>query len=230
MQATRGSNKRGREEDERSDAPAAEFLGRLRGTPVWKKPRKEVKGLDDVEIDDISALPYRGEESGNPGGRLPPLFGPSSTAMATMRMTTPWDNDGMSDDKFDEEEDGDAADSVVADPDAWEAVEGSTPATLFSRWRVYLCTGRVLNSMVRMRIMDVDPFDADAPIRGAGVRGNMSRADPEGEEETRDNANALAERLLEMDERELLEFYELAESYREDLLEQGVNTKEHNHD
>ncbi|RYP46252.1 hypothetical protein DL768_007519 [Monosporascus sp. mg162] len=239
-----------------------EFPDHLRGRPVWKKLQKEVKGLDDLEIEDISAPLYQDEEGGNPDGRPLPSFraeggraavdgddddeddypyetpgdgiapydteeevrqeevgrrrSPSEGTIETDKWNS-WDDD-------DDDEDDKEAGSVVADPDAWEAVEESAPATRFFKWRVYLYTARVLNFVVRMRMMGVDPFDADA-IRGAGVRGDMSHADPEGKEETRDNVNAHAERLLEMDEQELLEFYELAERFREDLLEQGVNIK-----
>ncbi|RYP79464.1 hypothetical protein DL770_006645 [Monosporascus sp. CRB-9-2] len=263
MPATRGSNKRSREEDEHSDVSlaansAAEFPDHLRGRPVWKKLRKEVEGLDDVEIDDVSVPLYQYEEGGNPDGRPLPSFRPEAGRAIVdgddddgddYPYETPGNEIAPSDteeeerqeqvgrrrslsegaidtdkwNSWDEDEDDEAC-SVVTDPDAWEAVEGSTPATRFFKWRVYLYTARVLNFMVRMRMMGVDPFDADA-IRGAAIRGDMSYADPEGREETRDNVNALVERLLEMDEQELLEFYELAESYREDLLEQGVNIK-----
>ncbi|RYP42051.1 hypothetical protein DL767_000563 [Monosporascus sp. MG133] len=257
---------RTREEHKQSDAssaanPTGEFPDYLCGRPVWKKLQKEVKRLDDAEIDNISAPLYQDGEGGNPDGRLLPLFraeagravvygddddeddylyetpgneiAPYGTEEEERREevgrrrslsegaidTDKWNS-------WDDDDDDDEAGSVVTDPDAWEAVEGSTPATRFFKWRMYLYTARVLNFMVRMRMMGVDPFDADA-IRDAGVREDMSHADPGGKEEARANVNALVERLLEMDEQELLGFYELTESYREDLLEQGVNIKGH---
>ncbi|RYP01093.1 hypothetical protein DL764_006327 [Monosporascus ibericus] len=276
MPATRGSNKRGREEDQQSDAssavsPATEFPDHLRGRPVWKKRQKEVKGLDDAEIDNISPPLYQDEEGGKPDRPPRPSFRPDAgrtavdgdddddddypyetpgneivpygteeeerqAGMGRRRSlsegvidTDKWnswdDGDRMSDDKFDEEDDEETG-SAMADPDAWEAVGGSRPATRFFKWLVYLYTAHMLSFMVRMRMMGVDPFNADA-IWAAGVREDVSHADAEGKEETRDNVNALVERLLEMGEQGLLEFYELAESYREDLLEQGVNIKGH---
>ncbi|RYO89867.1 hypothetical protein DL766_010398 [Monosporascus sp. MC13-8B] len=187
---------------------------------------------------------YQDEEGGNPDRRLPPSFGssagraivdggdddeddypcetpgneiaPYDTEEEERREearrwgsrsepainTDKWnswddDDDGMSDDKFDkEDDDDDEAGSVVADADAWEAVDAR-------------------DAVLRV---------AGVPVHGACW--TSCRAGPEGKE-TRDNVNALAERLLEMDEQELLEFCELAESCREDLLEQGVNIKGH---
>ncbi|RYP76719.1 hypothetical protein DL769_003550 [Monosporascus sp. CRB-8-3] len=186
MPDTRGRNKHGREEVEQSDAssavsPAAEFLDRLRGTPVWKKLWKKVKGLDDVEIDEISALLYQDDEGGDPDGRPLPSFRPSAGRAVV-------DGDDYDGDDYPYEMPGNEIAPYDTEEEARQEEAGS----------VVTDPARVLKFMVRMRMMGIDPFDADA-IRDAGVQGDVSRADPEGKEDTRDNVSALAERLLEMD-------------------------------
>ncbi len=105
--------------------------------------------------------------------------------------------------------------------DVDDMVEGSEASPRFYKWRVYLYIARVLNFIIQMTNMGVDPLDADA-IWETGL-GDISRRGPEGQARTNEEAKTMLRTLLAFEKEELLEYYELAERYRRNLMTQGIN-------
>ena len=106
-----------------------------------------------------------------------------------------------------------------------EAVDGTEPAPRLFKWRVYLYVARVLNLMVRLRELDIDPFDLDAvrarvPVSDLWL---LRRHRPDGgREETQQDADAMVDALTALPESELLALFEQAENYRASLDEAGI--------
>ena len=113
--------------------------------------------------------------------------------------------------------------------------EDTAPAPPVFELHKYQSVARVLNLIIRLRELGVDPFDAEA-IRASGLEGDLSQlrrpgegdrwdGDEGEEDEEADKVAAMVQRLLAIEEGEFLELYNHAELYRLTMQQCGVVTR-----